>query len=56
VTSRRLYIETMEVVLKDMNKVLIDGSAGGAGGVVPYLPLPELEKRASQRSSSGGTQ
>lgn len=60
VTSRRLYLETMEVVLKDMNKVLIDGSANGAGGVVPYLPLPELEKRANQRasgaSSSGGTQ
>ncbi|MDH3660906.1 MAG: FtsH protease activity modulator HflK [Alphaproteobacteria bacterium] len=56
VTSRRLYIETMEDVLGDMNKVLIDGSAGGAGGVVPYLPLPELEKRANQRSSSGDTQ
>ena len=58
VTSRRLYIETMEEVLGDMNKVLIDGSASGAGGVVPYLPLPELEKRATQRSgaSSGGDQ
>ena len=59
VTSRRLYLETMEEVLGDMNKVLIDGSASGAGGVVPYLPLPELEKRAaSQRNgtSSGGVQ
>ncbi|MEM7043688.1 MAG: FtsH protease activity modulator HflK [Pseudomonadota bacterium] len=54
VTSRRLYLETMEEVLGDMNKVLIDGSASGAGGVVPYLPLPELEKRATQRSSVGG--
>jgi membrane protease subunit HflK len=50
VTSRRLYLETMEDVLSNMNKVLIDGSASGAGGVVPYLPLPELEKRAAQRS------
>ncbi len=60
VTSKRLYLETMEEVLGDMNKVLIDGSASGAGGVVPYLPLPELEKRANQRSSgassNGGTQ
>jgi membrane protease subunit HflK len=60
VTSRRLYLETMEEVLSNMNKVLIDGSASGAGGVVPYLPLPELEKRASQRSagssSIGGNQ
>ncbi|MEZ5930522.1 MAG: FtsH protease activity modulator HflK [Alphaproteobacteria bacterium] len=50
VTTRRLYLETMEDVLSNMNKVLIDGSASGANGVVPYLPLPELEKRASQRS------
>lgn len=59
VTSRRLYLETMQEVLSNMNKVLIDGSASGAGGVVPYLPLPELEKRANQRSTSsisGGTQ
>ncbi len=60
VTSRRLYLETMEEVLSNMNKVLIDGSASGAGGVVPYLPLPELEKRAAQRgtgsSSIGGNQ
>jgi len=51
VTSRRLYLETMEEVFSNMNKVLIDGSAGGAGGVVPYLPLPELEKRATRRSN-----
>ena len=60
VTTRRLYLETMEEVLSDMNKVLIDGSAGGGSGVVPYLPLPELERRANQRpggmNSSGGNQ
>ncbi len=59
VTTRRLYLETMEEVLSNMNKVLIDGSAGGSGGVVPYLPLPELEKRANRRSgenASGGVQ
>ncbi|MEM9626998.1 MAG: FtsH protease activity modulator HflK [Pseudomonadota bacterium] len=59
VTSRRLYLETMEEVLSNMNKVLIDGSAGD-GGVVPYLPLPELERRANQRqgstSGNGGVQ
>lgn len=41
VTARRLYIETMEDVLKDTNKILIDKSASGSG-VVPYLPLPAL--------------
>jgi modulator of FtsH protease HflK len=50
VTVRRIYLETMEDVLRDMNKVLIDGSASGAG-VVPYLPLPELERRARERAS-----
>ncbi|MGI9488469.1 MAG: FtsH protease activity modulator HflK, partial [Geminicoccaceae bacterium] len=54
VTSRRLDLETMEDVLSDMNKVLIDGSANGAGGVVPYLPLPELERRANQRATGAG--
>ena len=57
VTSRRLYLETMEEVLSNMNKVLIDGSAGGSSGVVPYLPLPELERRAGQRGTGvGGNQ
>jgi modulator of FtsH protease HflK len=49
VTVRRIYLETMEDVLRDMNKVLIDGSASGSG-VVPYLPLPELERRARERA------
>jgi len=39
VTAERLYLETMEDVLKNANKVLIDKSAEG---VVPYLPLPGL--------------
>jgi modulator of FtsH protease HflK len=41
VTMRRLYIETMEEVLKGATKVVIDPSAKG---LVPYLPLPELKK------------
>jgi modulator of FtsH protease HflK len=48
VTARRMYIETMEAVLRDMNKVLIDSNAGGTG-VVPYLPLPELDRRAREQ-------
>ncbi len=39
VTAERLYLETMEDVLKHANKVVIDKSAEG---VVPYLPLPAL--------------
>jgi membrane protease subunit HflK len=51
VTIKRIYLETMEDVLRDMNKVVIDSSASGAG-VVPYLPLPELERRARERASA----
>ncbi|MGD1932954.1 MAG: FtsH protease activity modulator HflK [Candidatus Phaeomarinobacter sp.] len=43
VTRQRMYLETMERVLNSMNKVLIDGDSGS--GVVPYLPLPEVERR-----------
>jgi membrane protease subunit HflK len=38
ITRERLYLETMEQVLGDANKVLLDDKAGG--NVLPYLPLP----------------
>jgi membrane protease subunit HflK len=41
ITARRLYIETMENILKGANKVILDKAAAGSG-VLPYLPLPEL--------------
>ena len=44
VTQERMYLETMEKVLADIDKVIIDKKAGG---VVPYLPLPELSKKGS---------
>jgi len=46
VTRKRLYIETMERVLGDVDKVILDESANGGGGqgVVPYLPLNELRR------------
>ncbi len=48
VTARRLYLETMEEVLRNSDKVIIDSGAGSSG-VVPYLPLPELKKREATR-------
>ncbi|MEM7424597.1 MAG: FtsH protease activity modulator HflK [Pseudomonadota bacterium] len=44
VTRKRLFLETMEDVLTNSNKVIIEGGQGGSG-VVPYLPLPEVQKR-----------
>ena len=42
ITSERLYLDTIEEVLRNVNKVLVDKSAAGPG-VVPYLPLPRLD-------------
>ncbi|MFZ1109793.1 MAG: FtsH protease activity modulator HflK [Rhodomicrobium sp.] len=42
-TRRRMYIETLERVLGGMDKLIIDEKAN-ASGVVPYLPLGELQK------------
>ncbi len=45
VTERRLYLETMETVLTRTPKIILDPSAKGGQGVVPYLSLPELKRR-----------
>jgi modulator of FtsH protease HflK len=61
ITQRRIYLETMELVLKNMNKILIDTkAAGGAGGgTVPYLSLNDLLKRVAPPvaapATGGGT-
>ncbi|GAA6174867.1 FtsH protease activity modulator HflK [Sulfitobacter pacificus] len=46
VTRKRLYIETMEKVLGDVDKIILENGTGGTGGqgVVPYLPLNELRR------------
>jgi membrane protease subunit HflK len=54
VTRQRLFLETMEQILGQSNKVIIEDSGSGQG-VVPYLPLPEIQKRSDQ-STSGGNQ
>jgi membrane protease subunit HflK len=53
VTRRRLFLETMENVLRGSNKVIVDENGQG---VVPYLPLPELNQRRSQGGTAGATQ
>jgi membrane protease subunit HflK len=44
VTRQRIFIETMEKVLGDTEKVIVDDKAGP--GVVPFLPLSEFTKKA----------
>ena len=59
ITAERLYLETMEDILKNTNKVIIDKSAMGQSGVLPYLPLPALTPMAPAPSApqpaSGGS-
>ncbi len=52
VTRKRLYLETMEQVLGDMNIVILDENAGGSQGVVPYLPLNELTRSTTNGGSN----
>jgi membrane protease subunit HflK len=50
VTRRRMYYETMERVLRDTDKTVVE-----AEGVTPYLPLPELRRRAASAPPAAGT-
>jgi len=46
VTKQRLYLETMEQILRGVNKVIIDQALSGGQGVVPFLPLNDLQRNA----------
>jgi len=52
-----MYLETMERVFSSMDKVIIDDNVGGSG-VVPYLPLNELNRRPGNQTNTrtGGQQ
>jgi membrane protease subunit HflK len=50
VTRKRMYLETMERVLGDMNLTILDnvtGGEAGGSGVLPYLPLESLTRPRS---------
>jgi membrane protease subunit HflK len=42
VTRRRIYIDTVQSILAGLDKVILD--TNGGPGVVPYLPLPQLQR------------
>ena len=47
VTRQRIFLETIEDVFARSNKVIVEGGPDG-NGVVPYLPLTEIQKRVQQ--------
>jgi membrane protease subunit HflK len=55
VTRERLYLETLEKVLGANNKIIIDSESSGSG-VLPFLPLNELNRQGSGANRAGGTQ
>jgi membrane protease subunit HflK len=54
VTAWRLYLESMDEVLKKAAKVIIDSSGKGVSGVVPYLPLSERQEAPSVQNPIPG--
>lgn len=54
VTKERMYIETMESILKNAQKIILDDN--GKQGVVPYLPLNDLSRpKADIKDSAPST-
>jgi modulator of FtsH protease HflK len=51
VTRKRMFIETMERVLGNTDKVIIDNKAGT--GVVPFLPLSDFSTKPSTPQPEG---
>ena len=45
VTRQRLFLEMQEKVLSGADKIILDQKGGNGQGVVPYLPLDQLQKR-----------
>tara|TARA_B100000029_G_C17609186_1_gene968704 strand:- start:16668 stop:17798 length:1131 start_codon:yes stop_codon:yes gene_type:complete len=49
VTKNRIYLETLEEILQNANKIIIDTKQGS--GVLPYLPLPEIQKKRTKKKN-----
>ena len=54
VTERRMYLETMELILSGVNKIIIDNSATGTNGILPYLPLDQLKPMPKASGDTSG--
>ena len=47
VTRERIMLETMEVIMPKVNKVIADEQVGK--NLLPFLPINELQKAASKK-------
>jgi membrane protease subunit HflK len=46
VTRKRMYLETMERVLGNTDKIIVERQGGQ--GVVPFLPLDQLQRHKEE--------
>jgi modulator of FtsH protease HflK len=55
VTRQRMYLETMERLFGGTDKIIIDsgGGAQGGTGVIPFLPLDQLQRRPQAPATPG---
>jgi membrane protease subunit HflK len=51
VTRQRMYIETIEQIMQQSKKVMLDSKAGGGGNMI-YLPLDKLLERNAARPAA----
>ncbi len=49
VTRQRMFLETLERILKGSNTLIIDEQLAGKQGVVPYLSLDELRRKSGEQ-------
>jgi modulator of FtsH protease HflK len=52
VISKRVYIETMEEVMANTEKIILDSQA--AGNVLPFLPIDRVTPARGETSTQGG--
>lgn len=51
VTAWRLYLDSVDEVLKKAAKVIVDTSGKGVSGVVPYLPLADKADKTAEKGA-----
>ncbi|MEJ0100815.1 MAG: FtsH protease activity modulator HflK [Pseudomonadota bacterium] len=55
VTRQRMYIETIEQIMRESKKVILDAKGGSSGNMI-YLPIDKmLERGATRATTPGGT-
>jgi len=54
VTAWRLYMESMDEVLKKASRVIVDSSGKGMSSVVPYMPIQDQKDKAAAAVAAQG--